>query len=276
MYFKIMTILFITLLSHFSMASNQDEIGKYLEDTESQTVYGPATVQIRNVATINLIYGQAFMPEEVAVGFIDLLGNKIEGLAGIIVPGIPGEKEPEDNWGLVAIRIFESGHISDAEDLDLSGILDDIEERSNLESVKVLDWINKPIYESNSHVFSWSYNIQTTDKYFDMYQAEVLGREGVIGFTYVFNSKERALREPLVDNMIHSIKYNEGSRYEDYVEGSDKLSSLGLAGLVTGGVVAKKLGLLAIIFGFVVKFGKLIALAITPILIFFKLKKKNS
>ena len=108
-----------------------------------------------------------------------------------------------------------------------------------------------------------------------MYQAEVLGRTNTIGFIYAFDSEERALREPLVNNMIHSIKYNEGSRYTDYIEGSDKLSSLGLAGLVAGGVVAKKLGLLAVALGFLLKFGKLIALAIAPILIFLKLKKKN-
>ena len=280
MYFKIMTILFITLLSNSAMANSQDDaIEKYLKETEPLTVYGPATVQIRNIASINLIYGQAFMPEEVAVGFFNVLNSKVDGLAGIIVPGIPGEEEPEDDWGFIALRAFDNGHISDddAKDIDLSSILDKIKEKNKPESkTKILDWIKQPSYEPNSHVFSWSYNIQTADSYLDMYQAEVLGRTNTIGFIYAFDSEERALREPLVNNMIHSIKYNEGSRYTDYVEGSDKLSSLGLAGLVAGGVVAKKLGLLAVALGFLLKFGKLIALAIAPILIFLKLKKNNT
>jgi len=280
MYGKIITILFITLFSHLSIANRVDDVETYMKNTESQTIYGPATVQIRDTATIDLIYGQAFIPEEVAVGLFDILGNKIDGLAGIILPGIPGEEEPDDNWGFIAIEIVDNGHISDddANNIDLSGILDNIKENIKPEAnTTVLDWISKPIYESNTHVFSWSYSyVKSPDSYFDMHQAYVLGRTGLIGFTYISDSEERTLREPLVSNMIQSIKYNDGSRYEDYIEGSDKLSSLGLAGLVAGGVVAKKLGLLAIALGFIAKFGKLIFLVITPILIFLKLKKKKS
>jgi uncharacterized membrane-anchored protein len=48
--------------------------------------------------------------------------------------------------------------------------------------------------------------------------------------------------------------FDEGSRYADYQPGIDKKAAYGLAGLITGGLIAKKVGLLAAVALFAKKF----------------------
>ncbi len=60
-------------------------------------------------------------------------------------------------------------------------------------------------------------------------------------------------------NMLEATHYNTGKRYEDFLEGTDKLAEFGLAALVTG-IAANKLGLLSMAGVFLLKIWKLIVL----------------
>jgi uncharacterized membrane-anchored protein len=56
-----------------------------------------------------------------------------------------------------------------------------------------------------------------------------------------------------------ALEYKPGKRYEDFNESTDHIAEYGLAALI-GGVVAKKLGLLALAGVFFLKFAKIIAI----------------
>jgi uncharacterized membrane-anchored protein len=60
--------------------------------------------------------------------------------------------------------------------------------------------------------------------------------------------------------LLNSLSYNPGKSYEDFNAATDHIAAYGIAALV-GGVVAKKLGLFALLGVFVVKFAKLIGVA---------------
>ena len=65
----------------------------------------------------------------------------------------------------------------------------------------------------------------------------------------------------LVWSVSTALSYDAGKRYEDFNASTDHIAEYGLAALV-GGVVAKKLGLFALIGVFLVKFAKVIGVAV--------------
>jgi uncharacterized membrane-anchored protein len=63
------------------------------------------------------------------------------------------------------------------------------------------------------------------------------------------------------NELLAAVSFNDGKRYENFNSSTDKIAAYGLAALV-GGIAIKKLGLLAIIGAFVLKFAKIIAIAV--------------
>lgn len=78
--------------------------------------------------------------------------------------------------------------------------------------------------------------------------------------------------------MLADLAYNAGKRYEDFSASTDRVAAYGLAALI-GGVAAKKLGLLAIVMAFVLKFAKVILLGMAAfgagIMKFFRRKPRT-
>ena len=63
--------------------------------------------------------------------------------------------------------------------------------------------------------------------------------------------------KPTAQQLLAAIEYRAGQRYADFNPTTDKMAEYGIAALV-GGLAAKKLGLLAVIAAFAVKFSKLL------------------
>ena len=61
--------------------------------------------------------------------------------------------------------------------------------------------------------------------------------------------------------MLTALDYKPGQRYEDFNSSTDRVAEYGLAALI-GGIAAKKLGLLAVIGVALVKFWKIMLIAI--------------
>ena len=85
--------------------------------------------------------------------------------------------------------------------------------------------------------------------------AYALGREGYTATTLVTTETTVSTDQLHASSLLASYDYVSGKRYEDYESGADKVAAYGLATLI-GGAAAKKLGLLAIIGAFIVKFAK--------------------
>jgi len=77
--------------------------------------------------------------------------------------------------------------------------------------------------------------------------------------------------------LLGALNYNDGKRYADFNASTDRVAEYGLAALI-GGIAAKKLGLLALIGAFLLKFWKvgLIALAACGALLPRLLKRKKA
>jgi len=88
------------------------------------------------------------------------------------------------------------------------------------------------------------------------YNTYALGREGYFALDLVTDEKAIAADKPHAAKLLAALDYKDGKRYEDFNASSDRLAEFGLAALV-GGVVAKKLGFLALIGVAFLKFWKL-------------------
>jgi uncharacterized membrane-anchored protein len=76
---------------------------------------------------------------------------------------------------------------------------------------------------------------------------------------------------PAVAILLDALAFNDGKRYADFNSSTDHVAEYGLAALIAG-VAVKKLGLFALIAAFVVKFAKVIVVAVVGLLL--ALRKK--
>ena len=102
------------------------------------------------------------------------------------------------------------------------------------------------------------------------YNTYVLGREGYFELNLITGNSTIAQYKKNAHTMLASLHYNDGKRYQDFSEGTDRVAKYGLTALITG-VAAKKLGLLALAGAFFVKMWKLAI--IIPIALLGMLKK---
>ena len=97
------------------------------------------------------------------------------------------------------------------------------------------------------------------------YNTYVLGREGYISANLITNASTVAADRQDASPLLRAVNFNEKKRYTDFDSSTDKVAAYGLTALV-GGIAAKKLGLLAVMAAFVVKFAKVIAVAVIALL----------
>jgi uncharacterized membrane-anchored protein len=85
------------------------------------------------------------------------------------------------------------------------------------------------------------------------YDVRVLGREGVLSMNAVAGMPQLATIESDMQQLLKVAAFNEGYRYEEFNEDTDRMAAYGLGALVAGGVAAKagffaKLGALLLAF----------------------------
>jgi uncharacterized membrane-anchored protein len=104
-------------------------------------------------------------------------------------------------------------------------------------------------------------NAPTTEPQGVNYNTYVLGREGYFTMNLVTSLAELPAHKPAAHAVLAALNFDEGKRYADYNEKSDRTAEYGLAALVVG-VAAKKLGMLAAAGLFFAKFAKVIILGL--------------
>jgi len=130
---------------------------------------------------------------------------------------------------------------------------------------EVVGWVEKPAYDAATHRLVWSLlskrkgEPDTVEKGVN-YNTYALGREGYFSLNLLTLSTRVDIDKSAPHELLAALSYDSGKRYDDFNAATDRVAAYGLAALI-GGVAAKKLGLVAIIGAFVLKFAKLIGLA---------------
>lgn len=244
---------------------------------EQSSRSGPTDVALINQATLKLPASFKFIPKAEAARIMRANGNTVSepNFIGLVV----GSQE-NDQW-IVVINYVKDGYIKDddaknwsADDL-LKSLTEGTEETNKdraargFPELKVLGWVQPPAYDSTSHRLVWSMLAQRKGAPGDEpktinYNTYALGRDGYFGLNLISTSDRIAEEKAAAHELLANLVYNNGKRYEDFSVSTDRVAAYGLAALV-GGVVAKKVGLLALVAAFALKFVKVIVLGVLAV-----------
>ena len=235
---------------------------------------GPADVPLVDQAVLDLPADYFFIPKAEATRIMRATGNIVDdqNFLGLVVSTKPGE-----NWFVVA-RFIKEGYIQDGDAKewnadDLHQQLRDGTEAANRErarrgfpELEILGWVEKPAYDSDDHRLVWSMLAKVRGEPDSAvksinYNTYALGRDGYLSLNLVTASNRIDSDKAVARKLLTALSYNSGKRYEDFNSTTDHIAEYGLAALI-GGVVAKKLGLFALIGVFLLKFAKVIGVAV--------------
>jgi uncharacterized membrane-anchored protein len=239
---------------------------------------GPAKVALLDQASLSIPANELFVPRREATRLMRALGNKVseDDLEGVIL-GL----QPDDSWIVVA-RYFKEGYIKDDEAKDwnadelLQGLKDGTEDSNRdraargFAEVEVVGWVEKPTYDAATHRLVWSLlskekGAPDSASRAINYNTYALGRDGYFALNLLSDADRIDTDKAVARTLLAALAYNPGKAYEDFNAATDHTAAYGIAALV-GGVVAKKLGLLALIGAFVLKFAKVITVGAAALL----------
>ena len=235
-------------------------------------VHGPKDVALKDQAHLALPEGFAFIPQKEAATLMRTMGNQTgEGFIGLIM-----SDHDDANW-MVSVDFNDAGYVKDddAKNWDAKALLKSLtdgteagnEERKEqgIPAIKLTRWIEPPAYDGVAHQLVWSAEVKLRDSPDPdpaiNYNTYVLGREGYIEMNLVTSESTIEQDKGVARQLLSKVTFVPGKGYSDFKSSTDKVAAYGLAALVAG-VAAKKLGLIALAGAFVLKFAKVIAIAV--------------
>jgi uncharacterized membrane-anchored protein len=208
---------------------------------------------------------------------MNLMGNRTgSGFVGLVVPLAAQGAGGGGRW-FVSVQYDPAGYIKDddAKHWDADKLLQSLKdgtEAGNAERASagipplmVTRWIQPPLYEAGSHRLTWSAEAKRKDAADPdptiNYNTYVLGREGYISLNLVTATSSVDQDKTAAGKLLSAVDFNNGKRYSEFNSSTDKVAAYGLAALIAG-VAAKKLGLLALFGATLLKFSKVIFIAV--------------
>lgn len=269
-------------------SDSQREIQGAWDEAGKVRVKGPVEIPLLDQGRIKIPAQYSFVPQPQASKVMEVMGN---GTCPEMVGFIISEKKGEE-W-IVTVDYTKSGYIKDddaknwnVEEL-LKSIKDGTKENNKdrrergLAELNVIGWVEKPQYDANHHYLVWSMESQATgeEEHTINYNTYALGREGYLTLTLITDMKKIGAEKVVAKNLLAATEFVPGKRYEEFNATTDTIAEYGLAALVTG-VVAKKMGIFAMIGVFLLKFIKVIIIGVGAlgVMLFKNLrsKKKNN
>ncbi|WP_347558124.1 DUF2167 domain-containing protein [Robbsia sp. KACC 23696] len=239
---------------------------------EAATQKGPRDIAIFDEATLSLPADDVFIPAAGAARVFKSMGQTLDEKRFV---GVVASARDDSHW-FALINFVRDGYVrdGDAQDWkadDLLRRLTDGTKQSNpsrkahgAPALDVLGWAEPPTYDSKAHKLVWAVIAQRDDQPDDQahhvvnYQTVALGRDGHLDLTIGSNLADLEADKSIATSLLQRVAFLPGKRYDDFNKLTDKVAAYGLAALVVG-VAAKKLGLLALLLAFLVKFAKLAA-----------------
>lgn len=269
-------------LSSFSFVTDEDMYNAgYTEDEldylKEDFIFGDTVfVSLDSCnATIRVPDGFQFIDAEQANHlFSEYWGNPYD-------PEMLGALIPRDNEAFYQVNVAYSiyftdcGYISDddATSIDYDDLLASLKE-SNAEANKERDpeqqlnitgWATEPKYIKGSHTLIWGLTCRNYSGHDIVnYDIRILGRYGILSVNAVVSPEDLPEVQEKEALIIKSFTFKKGYRYKDYDPDTDISSDLTIGSLVAGTILAKT-GVLAKIGAFLLKFWKLIIIAIAAI-----------
>jgi len=251
----------------------KSEIQAAWQAAAKAAVAGPAQIKLLDQATLTIRPDQVFIPAAEANRVMSALGNSSSpSRYGLVV-----SKNDNAPW-MVDVDWTKEGYVrdGDAKDWQPDQLLENLKEGTEqdnpariargLPALDVTGWVEKPTYDQRAHRLVWSLALRdrgapANEPETINYNTYALGREGYFSLDLITGSDTINSDKLVARELLGSLNYFPGKRYEDFSSSTDKVAAYGLAALV-GVVAVKKLGLIGLIGVFLLKIWKLAAIAI--------------
>ncbi len=253
---------------------------------------GPQDVPLAGEAVLHLPANATFVPQPEAQRLLSAMGNpgKSDSLQGLIFP-----RGDDDRW-FMTVRFEKSGYVKDdeAKDWDADGMLKSFREgteeankereQMGVPGLDIVGWAEKPQYDAATHRLVWAMSVREKgakpgEPQDVNYNTYALGRDGYFSMNLITRLDNLPALKSVAAQQLAALEYDAGKKYGDFNASTDHLAEYGIGALVVG-LAAKKLGLIAIVGVFLVKFAKVIIIALAAFgggfLKFFKRKPKAS
>lgn len=176
------------------------------------------------------------------------------------------------SWGMVVSWGGDTGHVNDddARSTDFDALLkqmqegtkaaNDEREKAGFGRVELLGWAEPPHYDAAAKKLYWAKSARFGSEPVPVlnYCVRLLGARGVLEINAVDDLPALKTLTASAQQVLAATEFTAGNRYEDFKSGVDPTAAGGIAALIVGGVVAKKIGLLAVVGVFLLKFAKIL------------------
>ncbi len=243
----------------------------YADSLDNTLNYQHGVVLLQDgIATITVPEGYKFLDKEQANYILtEIWGNPSDPASmGLLL------KEAENpltvSYG-IEISYSDEGYIDDdeAEDIDYDDLLNEMkkdaisenEQRKELgyQSVELVGWASPPFYDSETKKLHWAKELNFEEEAANTlnYNIRVLGRNGYINLNVIGGMENLSDVKENINPILNSVAFNSGYAYSDFNPSFDKVAAYGIGGLIAGKVLAK-----AGLFAAILKFWKVIAIAV--------------
>ena len=246
---------------------------KKLDSAELSMKYEVGVINISDgVARVNIPKGFKFINEKQSQYILETLWqNPPDGsVLGMIVSDSFHVNSLKSEWVFV-ISYNSMGYVKDddADKIDYDDLLKDMKKEqveSNVERKKMgyetmdlLGWASKPYYDKENKVLHWAKEFRVEGNEYNTlnYDVRVLGRKGVLSLNAVAGVDQLEEVKKNIPEILKMAKFESGYTYAEFDSGIDDVAAWTIGGLVAGKVLAK-----AGFFVVILKFWKLILLAI--------------
>ncbi len=256
-------------------AQDSISIRQQIDSIEQSFQYQTGTIRLsEGDADLQVPPGFRFLDAKQAVYVLsELWGNPPDSsVLGMLVPASGGVVSP-DSWAFT-INYDPMGYVKDddAADINYTNLLKeqqkDVQEANKhrealgFEPVELVNWATTPYYDKTNKTLHWAKELQFGEDSLHTlnYNLRVLGRKGIYLLNAIAPMEALPAVQQHVPEVISSVHFKEGSRYADFDSGVDEVAAWTVGGLVAGKVLAK-VGFFALL----LKFWKLIAIAVAGV-----------
>lgn len=282
-------LLCLSITSSFSQQAEEEFTEEqqkiYLQKLDSinksfQYDYGKISLE-NGLAEIDVPEGYKFLnAEQSNTVLTDLWGNPPSEVLGLL---FPKDINPIDDNFTYAVEVTYSndGYIEDedAKDLDYDDLLEEMQEDTDAANpdrkklgypeMELVGWASKPYYDVEEKKLHWAKELrfEGVEENTLNYNIRVLGRKGYLNLNAIGTIDILPEFKNDVDEILNSVHFTEGNKYADFNPDIDEVAAYGIGGLIAGKLLAK-----AGFFALILKFWKIIAVAVVGAFSIFKKK----
>lgn len=275
-------LVFICTISNAQVDSLTLIYQNYIDSVNQTFVFQKGTVQLDgDLATLNIPEGYKFLDNEQSHYVLtEIWGNPPSDVLGMLFPENTYPLSNDFTYA-VEIKYSEEGYIDDkdAKDINYNDLLEQMIEDANnankeriqqgYEPAYLMGWASAPFYDSENKKLHWAKEIKFGESEVNTlnYNIRILGRKGYLNLNAIGDMDVLPLVESDIEQILASVEFNDGYRYSDFNPDFDKVAAYGIGSLIAGKVLSK-----AGFFAVILKFWKIIAVALVAAFSAFKNK----